>query len=105
MSEKHSDGALDLLVEPAKPRLEEPPKFRVVMMNDDYTPMEFVIQVLQTFFYHSHEQAVQIMLQVHTKGKAVAGVFAAEIAETKVAQVNAYARRHQHPLLTLMEQA
>ena len=76
-----------------------------MLVNDDYTPMEFVVQVLQTFFYHSREKAVQIMLQVHTKGRAVAGVFTAEIAETKVAQVNAYARRHQHPLLTVMEKA
>ena len=105
MSEKEHEGSLGLVVEAAKPRTQEPPQYRVMLVNDDYTPMEFVVQVLQTFFYHSREKAVQIMLQVHTKGRAVAGVFPAEIAETKVAQVNAYARRHQHPLLTVMEKA
>jgi len=93
------------VVEEGKPRLKPPPLFKVVMINDDYTPMEFVVQVLQGFFYHPHEKAVQIMLQVHTQGRGVAGVYAAEIAETKVAQVNAHARRHQHPLLTVMETA
>jgi ATP-dependent Clp protease adaptor protein ClpS len=88
-----------------KPQLKRPPQFKVVMLNDDYTPMEFVVQVLQEFFYHSREKAVQIMLQVHTQGRAVAGIFPAEIAETKVAQVNAFARRNQHPLLTVMEEA
>jgi ATP-dependent Clp protease adaptor protein ClpS len=67
--------------------------------------MEFVVQVLQMFFYLSREQAVQIMLQVHQTGRGVAGIFPAEIAETKVAQVNAYARKNQHPLLTVMEKA
>lgn len=105
MSEKEHEGSLGLVAETAKPRTQEPPQYRVMLVNDDYTPMEFVVQVLQTFFYHSREKAVQIMLQVHTKGRAVAGVFTAEIAETKVAQVNAYARRHQHPLLTVMEKA
>lgn len=105
MSEKEHEGSLGLVVEADRPKTKEPPQYRVVLVNDDYTPMEFVVQVLQTFFYHSREKAVQIMLQVHTKGRAVAGVFAAEIAETKVAQVNAYARRHQHPLLTVMEKA
>lgn len=75
------------------------------MVNDDYTPMDFVVQVLQQFFNHNREKAVQIMLQIHTQGRGVAGVYAAEIAETKTAQVNAYARKHQHPLLTVMEQA
>ena len=98
-------GALDTIVEDAKPRLKQPPLFKVIMVNDDFTPMEFVVQILQMFFHHAHEKAVQIMLQVHTQGRAVAGVFPAEIAETKVAQVNAFARRHQHPLMTVMEQA
>ncbi len=93
------------MVEKAKPRLQMPPMFKVVMINDDYTPMEFVVQVLESFFNHAREKAVQIMLQVHQSGRAVAGIFPAEIAETKVAQVNAYARKHQHPLLTVMEKA
>ena len=98
-------SALDTIVEDAKPRLQQPPLFKVVMVNDDFTPMEFVVQVLRTFFNHAHEKAVQLMMQVHTQGRAVAGVFPVEIAETKVAQVNAYARRHQHPLMTVMEKA
>jgi ATP-dependent Clp protease adaptor protein ClpS len=79
--------------------------YKVVMINDDYTPMEFVVQVLQLFFHHVREKAVQIMLQVHQTGRGVAGVYAVEVAETKVAQVNAYARKNQHPLLTVLEQA
>jgi ATP-dependent Clp protease adaptor protein ClpS len=88
-----------------KPRLQQPPLYKVVMLNDDYTPMEFVVQVLQVFFRIAREKAVQIMLQVHTQGKAVAGVFTLEIAETKVAQVNNHARKHQHPLMCTLEKA
>ena len=105
MSVQERNGSTDLVVDEALPRLKEPPKYRVVLMNDDYTPMEFVVQVLQNFFRHSREKAVQIMLTVHTQGRGVAGVFPAEIAETKVAQVNAYSKQHQHPLLTVMEKA
>lgn len=105
MSELERQGALDVVTDEAKPRTKQPPLFKVVMINDDFTPMEFVVQVLQSFFYHSHEKAVQIMLQVHTQGRGVAGLYPAEIAETKVAQVNAYARKQQHPLLTVMEKA
>jgi ATP-dependent Clp protease adaptor protein ClpS len=105
MTDKQREGLLDVVVDEAKPRVKQPPLFKVVMLNDDYTPMEFVVQVLQSFFHHAREKAVQIMLQVHTQGRGVAGVFPVEIAETKVAQVNAYARRHQHPLLTVMEKA
>lgn len=94
-----------LAAELDRPRLKPPPRYKVVMLNDDYTPMEFVVEVLQQYFHHPHDKAVQIMLQVHTRGRAVAGVFPAEIAETKVAQVNTHARRHQHPLLTVMEEA
>jgi ATP-dependent Clp protease adaptor protein ClpS len=103
--ELERQGALDVVVDEAKPRVKQPPLFKVVMINDDFTPMEFVVQVLQAFFYHPHEKAVQIMLQVHTQGRGVAGLYPAEIAETKVAQVNAYSRKHQHPLLTVMEKA
>ncbi len=105
MSEKHKDWDSGLAVEEAKPKLAQPPLYKVVMLNDDFTPMEFVVQVLQQFFHHSRETAVQIMLHVHTKGRGVAGVFPAEIAETKTALVNAYARKNQHPLLTVMEKA
>ncbi|HUS24803.1 MAG TPA: ATP-dependent Clp protease adapter ClpS [Candidatus Binatia bacterium] len=105
MTEKIREGLPELVVDEARPRTQQPPLFQVVMINDDYTPMEFVVQVLETWFYHSREKAVQIMLQVHTLGRGVAGVYPGEIAETKVAQVNAHARRQQHPLLTVMEKA
>lgn len=105
MSELERLGALDVVVDEAKPRVKQPPLFKVVMINDDFTPMEFVVAVLQAFFYHPRDKAVQIMLQVHTQGRGIAGLYSAEIAETKVAQVNAHARRHQHPLLTVMEKA
>src|ERR1700739_4503302 len=102
MSQRERDNGTGLIVEEAKPRLQQPPQYKVIMINDDFTPMEFVVQVLQMFFHHSREQAVQIMLQVHQSGRGVAGIFPAEIAETKVAQVNAYARKHQPPPLTVM---
>jgi len=80
-----------------------PPLYKVMLLNDDFTPMEFVIYVLERFFGISHQQAVDIMLTVHTKGLAVVGVFSFEIAETKVAQVMELARRNQHPLQCTME--
>ena len=93
----------DLAVEEAKPKLKPPPLYRVIIYNDDYTPMDFVVHVLELFFYMTREQATQIMLAVHTKGKAVCGVFTRDIAETKAAQVNQYAREQQHPLLCEIE--
>lgn len=102
-TQQHSDA--DLAVEEAKPKTKRPPLYRVVMHNDDYTPMDFVVEVLQRFFSLPRDQAVQVMLAVHTRGKAVAGTFTAQIAETKTAQVNEYARAHQHPLLCTMEKA
>ena len=105
MSEREREAGTGLVIEEAKPRLQQPPLYKVIMINDDFTPMEFVVQVLQIFFHHAREQAVQIMLQVHQSGRGVAGVFPAEIAETKVAQVNTFARKNQHPLLTVMEKA
>jgi ATP-dependent Clp protease adaptor protein ClpS len=104
-SNTQRDDLRDLAVDEAKPRLQQPPMYKVVVVNDDFTPMEFVVQVLQQFFHHSRESAVQITLHVHTKGRGVAGIFPVEIAETKTAQANAYARKHQHPLLTVMEKA
>jgi ATP-dependent Clp protease adaptor protein ClpS len=94
-----------LAVEEAKPKLKRPPLYKVVLLNDDFTPMEFVVQVLEKFFGMGRDKATQIMLHVHTRGKGVCGVFTHEIAETKVAQVNEYSRRHQHPLLCTMEEA
>lgn len=94
-----------LSVQEAKPELKRPPLYKVLLLNDDYTPMEFVVQVLQTFFHMSQEKATQIMLHVHTRGVGVCGVFTRDIAETKVSQVTEYARRHQHPLMCTMEEA
>jgi ATP-dependent Clp protease adaptor protein ClpS len=94
-----------LVVEEASPRLKRPPMFQVLLLNDDYTPMEFVVDVLQRIFGLDRPKATRIMLEVHTRGKGVCGVFTFEIAETKVAQVTSYARQHQHPLLCTMEEA
>lgn len=100
-TERHDNTA----VEEAPPKLQRPPLYKVVLLNDDYTPMEFVVHVLQKFFRLQQEAAVQIMLEVHTKGAGVAGTYTSEIAETKVAQVNRYSREHQHPLMCTMERA
>ncbi|HRE13024.1 MAG TPA: ATP-dependent Clp protease adapter ClpS [Usitatibacteraceae bacterium] len=81
-----------------------PPLFQVVMYNDDYTPMEFVVEVLQTFFALPREAATQVMLKVHTEGRGVCGVYPRDVASTKVEQVVAYSRQHQHPLQCAMEE-
>ena len=83
----------------------QPPLYQVVLLNDDYTPMEFVVDVLEKFFSLDRTTATRVMLEVHTKGKGVCGVFTYEIAETKVAQVTTYARDHQHPLMCTLEEA
>jgi ATP-dependent Clp protease adaptor protein ClpS len=101
---QHEDGT-GLLLETSKPKLKRPPMYKVVLMNDDYTPMEFVVQILEIFFGMDREKATRIMLSVHTQGKGVCGIFTKEIAETKVAQVNDYSRENQHPLLCDMEEA
>lgn len=87
----------------ALPELKQPRKYKVVLLNDDYTPMEFVVEVLKHFFYLNEGIATQVMLQVHVQGRGVCGVFTHDIAETKVALVNEYARINQHPLLCSME--
>lgn len=84
--------------------LSEPKKYKVFLLNDDYTPMDFVVFVLKRFFYLSEEIATQIMLQVHRQGRGLCGVYTHDIAETKVVLVNDYARLNQHPLLCSMEQ-
>lgn len=99
-SHDHEHG---VVVAPAKPELARPPLYTVLLLNDDYTPMDFVVDVLIQYFSMGLEQATQVMLHVHTRGKGVCGVFTREIAETKVAQVNEYARMNQHPLLCTME--
>ena len=102
-SERHAN--LDLAVAEARPRLKKPPLYRVVLLNDDFTPMEFVVEVLEGIFGMPRTRATQVMLEVHTKGKGVCGVFGFEIAETRVAQVMSIAERQQHPLLCTMEES
>jgi ATP-dependent Clp protease adaptor protein ClpS len=97
-------GGLNLVVEEAQPQVRKPPLYQVVLLNDDYTPMEFVVDVLERIFSLDRTRATRVMLEVHTRGKGVCGVFTFEIAETKVAQVMTYARQHQHPLLCTMEE-
>ena len=99
-ADRDDDGEQALL---EKPRLKKPPLYKVILLNDDYTPMEFVVEVLEIFFKMNREQATQIMLTVHTQGKGVCGIYTKDIAETKAAQVNQYARDHQHPLLCEIE--
>ena len=94
-----------VVVEEARPQVKQPPLYQVVLLNDDYTPMEFVVEVLEKFFSLDRPTSTRIMLEVHTKGKGVCGVFTFEIAETKVAQVTGYARDHQHPLMCTLEEA
>ena len=93
----------DVLVAPSKPKLKKPKMYQVVLINDDYTPMEFVIEILEAFFNHGRHEATNIMLNVHKKGKGVCGIFSKDVAETKVMQVNQYSRENQHPLLCEME--
>ncbi|MBL4582115.1 MAG: ATP-dependent Clp protease adapter ClpS [Gammaproteobacteria bacterium] len=86
-----------------KPKLQKPPLYKVVLLNDDYTPMDFVVEVLCSFFSMNVENATQIMLKVHTEGKGVCGVFGKDVAESKAAQVNEYARECEQPLLCSVE--
>ena len=105
MSKEKEDSSGGLALEESKPELKRPPLFKVVLINDDYTPMEFVVEVLQLFFGMGREKATQIMLTVHTQGRAVCGIYTRDIAETKAMQVNRYARENQHPLMCTMEEA
>ena len=95
----------EAVVETSRPKTEQPPLYKVIMHNDDFTPMEFVIEVLQGFFNMDSEKAVQVMLAVHTQGKATCGIFTRDIAETKSYQVNEYARECEHPLMSDIEAA
>ncbi len=92
-----------ILLSAPKSKTEKPPLYKVMLLNDDYTPMEFVVYVLERFFGINHQQSVEIMLTVHKKGLAVVGVFTFEIAETKVTQVMDFAKQNQHPLQCTME--
>ena len=105
----HSDDDIDhesgLVVQESRPEVAEPKRYMVILVNDDFTPMEFVVEILRQFFNLDEEAATRIMLNVHTKGKGVCGVYSKDIAETKVVVVNEFAREHEHPLLCTMEQA
>ena len=92
------------VLEAKKAKIKPPPLFKVMLLNDDYTPMEFVVVVLQTFFSLSREQATQVMLKVHREGMGVCGVYPMDVASTKVEQVGIFARQHQHPLQCVMEE-
>lgn len=100
MADNRRQGQVQLL---DKTKLQPPSMYKVILINDDYTPMDFVVEVLMRFFRMDHERATETMLTVHYRGSAVCGVYSYEIAETKVVQVNQYARAHQHPLLCSME--
>lgn len=93
------EGDHDVAVLPEKAQLQPPSMYQVFILNDDFTPMDFVVEVLEKFFNMTSEQATQVMLLVHTQGKAVCGIFSKDIAETKTLQVNEYSREFQHPLL------
>jgi ATP-dependent Clp protease adaptor protein ClpS len=95
----------DTTLEAQRNKLKPPPMYKVMLLNDDYTPMEFVVIVLQKFFSMTRERATQVMLKVHQEGIGVCGVYPSDVARTKVQQVAAYSRKHQHPLQCVMEPA
>ena len=94
---------LGTIAEIAEPELKRPPMYKVILLNDDYTPMEFVVHILESFFSMNREKATQIMLVVHSEGSAVVGIFPRDIAETKSEQVNTYAQENNHPLMSTVE--
>jgi ATP-dependent Clp protease adaptor protein ClpS len=96
-----SDGGV--AIQTQKPKLRRPPLYQVVLLNDDFTPMEFVVEILQKFFMMEIEQATNVMLMVHTQGKGICGVYSRDVAETKAAQVNQYSEQNEHPLLCEIE--
>lgn len=100
---KDSDG--NVALQETKPQLKRPPLYKVILLNDDFTPMDFVVEILTDFFNMSVEKATQVMLQVHTQGVGVCGTYTKDVAETKVHIVNEYSREHHHPLMCAMEEA
>ena len=102
MATKHDPSTV---LENREVRVKPPPMYQVLLLNDDFTPMEFVVSVLQKFFGMGREKATQVMLKVHREGRGVCGVFPRDIAVTKVEQVCSYSRQHQHPLQCVMEEA
>lgn len=96
---------IDFVLEAERSKVKPPPLFKVLLLNDDYTPMDFVVVVLQRFFAMNREQATRIMLKVHREGVGICGVFPRDVAATKVEQVTGFAREHQHPLACVMEES
>ncbi|MEI8034274.1 MAG: ATP-dependent Clp protease adapter ClpS [Betaproteobacteria bacterium] len=101
MAGKHRD---DTVLELERTKIKPPPMFKVLILNDDYTPMDFVIIVLQKFFALDREKATQVMLKVHREGRGVCGIFSKDVAATKVELVRSFAKQHQHPLQCMMEE-
>ena len=101
--ENDFEGGSSFATQTVDPFLKKPTLYRVILLNDDYTPMEFVVYVLQNFFGFDKEKATQVMLAVHTKGKGVCGVFTREVAETKSMQINNYSQQNEHPLVSEIE--
>ncbi|MFP5429835.1 MAG: ATP-dependent Clp protease adapter ClpS [Gammaproteobacteria bacterium] len=95
----------DVAVQDSRPQLAPPPMYKVIILNDDYTPMDFVVEVLEGFFNMDREKATRVMLAIHTQGEATCGVYTRDVAETKSAQVVDYAQQNQHPLLCRVEKA
>lgn len=104
-SDPFHDNNNGLAIQEVKPKLKKPPLYKVILLNDDFTPMDFVIEILMVFFAMPQDKATQIMLQIHTQGVGVCGTYSKDVAETKVYLVNQYSREHQHPLLCTMEEA
>lgn len=99
VTKDHEHGVL----EKSKNKIKLPPLYKVMLLNDDYTPMDFVVVVLQTFFLMNQEKATQVMLKIHTEGVGICGIYPSDIAITKVQQVNEFSRQNQHPLMCVME--
>jgi ATP-dependent Clp protease adaptor protein ClpS len=97
------EGPTTGVIVKAKPKTKKPSMYKVLMLNDDYTPMEFVVHILERFFNKTREEATRIMMHVHRRGVGICGVFTYEVAETKVTQVMDFARQHQHPLQCTLE--
>jgi ATP-dependent Clp protease adaptor protein ClpS len=104
-SRKEDQRDSGVVLETQKTRVKPPPLYKVMLLNDDFTPMDFVVVVLQKFFSMGREQATVVMLKVHRDGKGICGVFPRDVAATKVEQVSAFARQHQHPLACVMEES
>jgi ATP-dependent Clp protease adaptor protein ClpS len=104
MSGMKDSGVIDTVRDSEKQKLQPPRKYKVVLNNDDYTPMDFVIEVLMTFFNMDSDKATDVMLQIHQQGKGICGVYSSDVAHTKAEQVNQYSRDNEHPLLCSCEQ-